>query len=95
VAQVAESLDARDIPTIWSAGLPHDHDLEHEHDEEGHILWKRDRLELRSVGIDIGSSTSHLVFSTLELRRQSLALSSRFQLAKRRIDYASEILLPS
>jgi ethanolamine utilization protein EutA len=73
--------------------LPHDHDLEHEHDEHNHILWKRDRIELRSVGIDVGSSTSHLVFSTLELRRQSAALSSRFELAKRRVDYASAIFL--
>lgn len=73
--------------------MPHDHDLDHEHDEHNHILWKRDRIELRSVGIDVGSSTSHLVFSTLELRRQSAALSSRFELAKRRVDYASAIFL--
>jgi ethanolamine utilization protein EutA len=73
--------------------LPHDHADDHEHDERGHVLWKRDRIELRSVGIDIGSSTSHLIFSTLELRRQSAVLSSRFELFKRRIDYQSGILL--
>ncbi len=61
--------------------------------ERDHALWKRDRIELRSVGIDIGSSTSHLVFSTLELRRQSAVLSSRFELTGRRIDYESRILI--
>ncbi len=45
------------------------------------------------MGIDIGSSTSHLVFSTLELRRQGAALSSRFQVAERRIDYESPIMI--
>lgn len=58
-----------------------------------HALWRRDRIELKSVGIDIGSSTSHLIFSTLEMRRQSAVLSSRFELTDRRIDYESEILI--
>ena len=61
--------------------------------EQDHPLWKRDHIELKSVGIDIGSSTSHLIFSTLEMRRQSAALSSRFQITDRRIDYESPILL--
>lgn len=61
--------------------------------EKDHPLWRTDRMELRSVGIDIGSSTSHLIFSTLELRRQSAILSSRFELAARRIDHASPIVL--
>ena len=58
-----------------------------------HALWLRDRLELKSVGIDIGSSTSHLIFSTLEMRRQSAVLSSRFELTDRRVDYESEIAI--
>lgn len=73
--------------------MPHDHEVDHEHDERGHILWKRDRIALRSVGIDIGSSTSHLIFSTLILRRQGAVLSSRFELAERRVDYESGILI--
>ena len=72
----------------------HEHTVDgHELSERDHPLWKRDHIELKSVGIDIGSSTSHLIFSTLELRRQSAVLSSRFQLAKRRIDYESPILI--
>ena len=61
--------------------------------EEDHVLWQLDRIELRSVGIDIGSSTSHMIFSTLEMRRQGAALSSRFELTGRRVDYESDILI--
>lgn len=61
--------------------------------EQDHPLWRADRVVLRSVGIDIGSSTSHLIFSTLELRRQGAVLSSRFEIAGRRVDHASPILL--
>ena len=62
-------------------------------EEHRHSLFKADRRELRSVGIDIGSTTSHLIFSTLVLRRQSAALSSRFEVAERRVDYASPIMI--
>ena len=82
--------------------MTHEHEYEHVHydelgneivEEHRHSLFKADRRELRSVGIDIGSTTSHLVFSTLVLRRQSAALSSRFEVAERRVDYASPILI--
>ena len=65
----------------------------HQLSNQEHPLWKQDHISLKSVGIDIGSSTSHLIFSTLELRRQSAVLSSRFQLAGRRVDYESPILI--
>ena len=82
--------------------MSHDHEYEHVHydelgneiiEEHRHSLFKADRRELRSVGIDIGSTTSHLIFSTLVLRRQSAVLSSRFEVAERRVDYASPILI--
>jgi len=79
-----------------------EHEYEHVHyDDDGnavieehkHSLFKKDRRELRSVGIDIGSTTSHLIFSTLELRRQGAALSSRFAVAARHVDYRSPIFM--
>ena len=82
--------------------MTHEHEYEHVHydelgneiiEEHRHSLFKADRRELRSVGIDIGSTTSHLIFSRLVLRRQSAALSSRFEVAGRRVDYASPIML--
>lgn len=76
----------------------HDDDWEHEDDagmpmDEEHPMWRSERISLNSVGIDIGSSTSHLIFSRLVLRRQGLALSSRFVVVKREIIYESPILL--
>jgi ethanolamine utilization protein EutA len=45
----------------------------------------------KSVGIDIGSSTSHLIFSELILRREGF--SSKFRVTERRVLYQSPILL--
>ena len=82
--------------------MTHEHEYEHVHydelgneiiEEHRHSLYKADRRELRSVGIDIGSTTSHLIFSQLVLRRQSAALSSRFEVAERRVAYASPIMI--
>ena len=82
--------------------MTHEHEYEHVHydelgneiiEEHRHSLYKADRREIRSVGIDIGSTTSHLIFSSLVLRRQSAALSSRFEVAERRVDYASPIMI--
>ena len=50
-------------------------------------------LRLNSVGIDIGSSTSHLTFSTLVARRKSGEVSSRFEITDKEQVYASDIRL--
>ncbi len=63
-----------------------------EEDHE-HPLSFQDRIELKSVGIDIGSSTSHLIFSRLELRRMGANLSSRYIVVKREPLWKSDILL--
>ena len=83
---------------IFHEGHDGEHDWEHEDvadmplDEE-HPMWRSERISLTSVGIDIGSSTSHHIFSRLILRRQGIALSSRFVVVKREILYESPILL--
>lgn len=48
-----------------------------------------EELRLSSVGVDIGSSTSHLVFSALELERRN----TRYVIVKRTIIRESDILL--
>ncbi len=50
-------------------------------------------FSLTSVGIDIGSSTSHLVFSHLTLRREGAGLSARFRVTDREVLYRSPIML--
>ena len=77
---------------------PHRHEEDHEGEphappDESDPIWDQERIELRSVGIDIGSSTSHLTFSHLTLRRLGFALSSRFAVVRREITHQSPILL--
>ncbi|MBI2328245.1 MAG: ethanolamine ammonia-lyase reactivating factor EutA [Chloroflexi bacterium] len=55
--------------------------------------WNPDLMELISVGIDIGSSTSHLIFSRLLLERRSIDLSSHFEVVERRAIFRSPVLL--
>jgi ethanolamine utilization protein EutA len=55
--------------------------------------WDLDNVELTSVGIDIGSSTSHLLFSRLHLQREAQSLSSRFTVVDRRVLHRSPIVL--
>ncbi|HXP31958.1 MAG TPA: ethanolamine ammonia-lyase reactivating factor EutA [Stellaceae bacterium] len=56
-------------------------------------IWAADNLEITTVGIDIGSSTSHLMFGRLHLRRLATGLSSRFVTVKRTVLWHSPILL--
>ncbi len=62
-----------------------------DHLEEGTL--NPDWRELISVGIDIGSATSHLVFSRLLLQRRSFELSNHFEVVEREILFRSPILL--
>jgi ethanolamine utilization protein EutA len=55
----------------------------------GRTLVDDEQIELTSAGVDIGSSTSHLVFSRIVLER----LDSRYLVTKRETLYRSEILL--
>ena len=60
---------------------------------EGRFVPNPDWLILNSVGIDIGSSTSHLTFSRLVLQRRGMELTSRFVVVDRETLYRSPILL--
>jgi ethanolamine utilization protein EutA (predicted chaperonin) len=56
-------------------------------------IWKVENVELTTVGIDIGSSTSHLMFSGVRLQRKTQALSSQFVVVERNVLWKSPILL--
>ena len=77
----------------------HELDFEHEHateadrEELARFIWSQDNIELRTIGIDIGSSTSHLLFAKVTLQRQALGLSSRFLVVGREIVWRSPIML--
>ncbi|TMC51670.1 MAG: hypothetical protein E6J19_16050, partial [Chloroflexi bacterium] len=67
-------------------GLGHD-----EHDDAGNVATER--LQLRTVGIDVGTTTSHLIFSELTLERQGIRLSSAYTVTERRVVSRSEVTL--
>ena len=48
--------------------VPGDHDAHEFDDEQEHPLWKLDTITLTSVGIDVGTATSQIIFSQLVLR---------------------------
>ncbi len=56
-------------------------------------IWKLENVELTTVGVDIGSSTSHLMFAKVHLKRLGDALSSRFVVVNREVLWRSRILL--
>jgi ethanolamine utilization protein EutA len=45
------------------------------------------------VGIDIGTTTSHLIFSELELERQGIRLSSAYVVVDRKVVHRSDVML--
>src|SRR3954465_5544360 len=75
------------------------HDLEFDHmhmapgEEVNEVAWSADNVELTTAGIDIGSSTSHLMLARVPLQRLGTALSSRFVVVNRRVIWQSPILL--
>ena len=85
-------------------GLFHHHHGDHTHDDEppptpeqlaalGKAIWDVDNVELTTVGVDVGSSTSHLMFARVHLRRLKEDMSSRFVVVNREILWCSPILL--
>jgi ethanolamine utilization protein EutA len=73
--------------------LDHIHLPEQEREEIARFIWAQESLELHTVGIDIGSSTAHLVFARLLLQRRSQELSSRFVVTEREVVWRSPIML--
>lgn len=70
-----------------------DETLEPEAPDQVPLTWQLDNVELLTVGVDIGSSTSHLLFSRLHLQRLAQSLSSRFVVVRRETLHRSSILL--
>src|SRR5262245_26237670 len=75
-----------------------DHD--HDHDDPGgeydpttSSLWAQDHIELVSVGIDIGSAGTQVIFSRVQLRRLAEELTSRYFVVQRETIYQSPVAL--
>ena len=82
--------------------LTHRHDgaFDHDHDEfedqgplEENPLWLQDHVTLTTVGIDIGSSGTQVIFSKIVLRRLAEELTSRYYVVKRETLFLSPVAL--
>ena len=75
-------------------GADHDHDdVSDDGSIENNPIWIADHVTLVSVGIDIGSSGTQVVFSRLALRRRGEDLSSRYIVESRETIYQSPVAL--
>ena len=75
---------------MHDADHEHGDDSDHDHDDlddgpEGmdQSLWMQDNVVLHSVGIDIGSSSTQVVFSKIHLQRVADQLSTRYIVVSR------------
>jgi ethanolamine utilization protein EutA len=82
--------------------IDHHHGHDHDHEEElteaelraqAQAIIEQETLELRTVGIDIGSSTSHLLFARVLFQRQGRGPSDRFVVTERTVSWRSPIML--
>jgi ethanolamine utilization protein EutA len=71
----------------------HDHDDLGGYDLEHDSLWLQDHIQLVSVGIDIGSSGTQVIFSRVYMRRMGEALTSRYYVVKRETLHQSPVVL--
>jgi ethanolamine utilization protein EutA len=75
----------------------HDGDADHDHDDidpgplEDNPIWQRDNVALSSVGIDIGSAGTQIIFSNVHLQRISNSLASRYVIVDRKTVYESPV----
>src|SRR5271163_1799210 len=74
----------------------HDHDHDFDDDDaplEDNPLWRQDNVALTTVGIDIGSSGTQVIFSRVHLRRLAEDLTSRYYVVSRETLFQSPVAL--
>jgi len=77
----------------------HEHgpDADHDHDDidpgplEDNPIWLRDNVQLTSVGIDVGSAGTQVIFSVIHMQRSSADLTSRYVIVERNTVYESPV----
>jgi ethanolamine utilization protein EutA len=89
---------------LYGNSLEHEHegvtDHDHDHfdfDDDGPLdqnpIWLQDHVTLVSVGIDIGSAGTQVIFSRINLRRYGEDLTSRYYVVSRETLYQSPVAL--
>jgi ethanolamine utilization protein EutA len=97
-AAPASPFSQRGLPLLPLAMHGDDDDHSHEYAMASsgamiEYIRKMDNVILTTVGIDIGSSTSHLMFAKVHLRRKANSLSSQFIIVNREILWRSPIVI--
>jgi ethanolamine utilization protein EutA len=94
---LTDHLHGDDYDHVHDGDEAADHDHDHFSDEAGSLednaLWVQDHVTLRSVGIDIGSSGTQVIFSRINLRRMGEELSSRYFVVSRETLFQSPVSL--
>ncbi len=93
---LADHLYGRDVVHRHDEFSDHDHDHDFDGDEgplEDNPLWRQDNVSLMTVGIDIGSSGTQVIFSRVNLRRLAEDLTSRYYVVSRETLFQSPVAL--
>ncbi len=85
--------DVRTVYSAYSPGHDHVHDDEALSPLQDNPIWQQDNVTLHSVGMDIGSSGTQVVFSRLHLRRIGEDLTSRYIVVRRETVFRSPVEL--
>ncbi|MCX7310784.1 MAG: ethanolamine ammonia-lyase reactivating factor EutA [Alphaproteobacteria bacterium] len=90
---VADHQLGTDLAHIHDGNADHDHDDFVDGPIEDNPLWIADNVTLTSVGIDIGSAGTQVIFSKVHLRRLSEQLTSRYYVVGRETLFRSPVAL--
>src|SRR5215216_1510246 len=91
---LADHVYGEDLVHIHEGDADHDHDyFDADEPLEENPLWIQDHVTLVSVGIDIGSAGTQVIFSRINLRRLGEDLSSRYYVVSRETLYQSPVAL--
>ncbi len=93
---LVDHLYGRDVVHAHDDDTDHDHDHDIDADDgpiEDNPLWRQDNVSLTTVGIDIGSSGTQVIFSRVHLRRLAEDLTSRYYVVARETLFQSPVAL--
>ncbi|MGC1779586.1 MAG: ethanolamine ammonia-lyase reactivating factor EutA [Xanthobacteraceae bacterium] len=91
---LADHLYGRDTVHVHNDDTDHDHDFDSDDGPlEDNPLWRQDNVTLTTVGIDIGSAGTQVIFSRVHLRRLAEDLTSRYYVVSRETLFQSPVAL--
>jgi ethanolamine utilization protein EutA len=90
---VADHVLGLDLAHTHDGYADHDHDFPDESPLTENPIWIADHVSLTTVGIDIGSSGTQVIFSRINLRRLGEDLSSRYVVTSRETLFQSAVAL--